>query len=153
MIGFSVLYKNINFLGEAQYIDDESSFYYKPWNYVDYALVIGNGYNSLDVNLKTMNVVQLTGLNPKRNWIKKNLSVPYAQPGELLVLLNENYQGGTGVQYAKNWETYFNLDTGWICIGNPNYASTDKAVIFANNTVAVVREKTLLSVWIRPRFI
>ena len=154
MIKFLIFpHKDILFSGEAQYLNQENSFFYKPWNDVDFSIIIGNGYNSLDVNLETRKIVQLTGLNPKNNWIKKNIIIPTAQPGSLMVLLNDNYPAGTGIQYATNWQTYFNVNTGWICIGYPDYFNNSEAVMFADNTIAVITNNDLCSVWIKPRFV
>ena len=46
MIRFIVDYKNIVFNGEAQYLKDEYSFFYNPWNDVNFSVLIENGYNS-----------------------------------------------------------------------------------------------------------
>ena len=61
MIRFIVDYKNIVFNGEAQYLKDEYSFFYNPWNDVNFSVLIENGYNSLDVKLENGRVFQMTG--------------------------------------------------------------------------------------------
>ena len=63
------------------------------------------------------------------------------------------YQEGTGIQYASDWQTYFNGKTGWVCIGNPDCNSKSKGVEFAKNTVAVIDNEQLSSIWIKPQFI
>lgn len=153
MIRFIVDYKNIVFNGEAQYLKDEYSFFYNPWNGVNFSVLIENGYNSLDVKLENGRVFQMTGLNPDYNWIEKELVIPVSQPGILMVSFDRKYQEGTGIQYASDWQTYFNGKTGWVCIGNPDCNSKSKGVEFAKNTVAVIDNEQLSSIWIKPQFI
>ncbi len=153
MITFSILHKKITLSGRAQYISEENSFFYSPWNNVDFSITIGNGYNSLDVDLKTGRILQLTGLNPRNRWIEKEISTPKAQPGNLLVQLDSDYTQGTGIQYANDWHTYFNMDTGWVCIGSTKYSNNSQTVMFANNSIAAISNGTLCSVWIKPYFV
>lgn len=54
---------------------------------------------------------------------------------------------------ASDWQTYFNGKTGWVCIGNPDCNSKSKGVEFAKNTVAVIDNEQLSSIWIKPQFI
>lgn len=153
MMRFIVTYENIVFNGEAQYLKDEYSFFYDPWNDVNFSILIENGYNSLDVKLKNGRVLQVTGINPNYNWIEKELVAPVFQQGILTVLFDEKCQEGTGIQYASDWKTYFNYKTGWVCIGNPECNTESKSVEFAKNSVAVIDNGQLSSIWIRPQFI
>ena len=153
MIRFLIAYENVVFDGQPQYLKDELSFYYKPWRTVDFSILIDDGHNSLDVELENGRVLQVTGPNPDYNWIKKQLFVPTFQRGSLMVLFDRKYQGGTGIQYAKEWQTYFDDKTGCVCIGNTECDSNCIGVEFAKNTVAVVDNEQLSSVWIKPQFI
>ena len=76
MIRFSAEFCHIDYDGYAQYSIEENSFYYEPWNDVDFSIIIGKGYSSLDLNLDTFNVLQLTGFNPRKNWVSQALAVP-----------------------------------------------------------------------------
>ena len=153
MIRFSINYDDFNLIGKAQYIEEENSFYYEPWNDVDFSIMLGNGYNSLDVDLSTNYILQLTGLNPKHNWIDKNIVAPIAEQGYLLALLDDDYRSGTGIQYATGWGTYFNPETGWVCIGCPEYNDDSEIVLFADNTIAVIENENLYAVWLKPFFV
>ena len=73
MMQFVVEYKATNFNGEPQYLKDECSFIYTPWNYVDFSIMIGEGYNSLDLNLDDGYILQLTGLTKIIIGLRKNL--------------------------------------------------------------------------------
>lgn len=153
MMQFVVEYKATNFNGEPQYLKDECSFIYTPWNNVDFSIMIGEGYNSLDLNLDDGYILQLTGFNRNYNWIKKELVLPKFKSGLLKVLFKNNYSPGTGIQYTTDWHTYFDKKTGWICVGYPDCQSGWESVEFAKNTIAVVTDGQLKSVWINPRFI
>lgn len=150
---FIITYEDIDFNGQSQYLKDEYSFFYDPWNAVNFSILIENGYNSLDIKLEDGRVLQMTGINPDYNWIEKELVIPLFKQGILTVSFDGKYQEGTGIQYASNWQTYFNSKTGWVCIGNPDCNSKSKGVEFAKNTVAVIDNEQLSSIWIRPQFI
>ena len=153
MMRFIITYENVVFNGQAQYLKDESSFFYDPWNAVNFSILIEQGYNSLDINLETGRVLQVTGINPNYNWIEKELVTPVFKRGILTVSFDEKRQEGTGIQYANDWQTYFNYKTGWVCIGNPDCNSESKSVEFAQNSVAVIDDGQLSSIWIRPQFV
>lgn len=89
MMQFIITYKNIVFNGKAQYLKDENSFFYDPWNDVNFSILIGYGYNSLDINLENGRVLQITGINPNYNWIEKKLVPPILKRGILTVSLDE----------------------------------------------------------------
>ena len=96
MITFTFIHKDDILSGKAQYIKNENSFFYEPWNNVNFSILIGNGYNSLDVNLQTKKALQLIGLNPQMNWIRKNLIVPQAKKSlkyyVIMQLLKKHYK-------------------------------------------------------------
>ncbi len=152
-IRFIVTYENNVFSGQAQYLKDEHSFFYDLWNDVNFSILIGQGYNSLDIELETGRVLQVTGLNPNYNWIEKELVTPVFKQGILTVSFDEKHQEGTGIQYATDWKTYFNYKTGWVCIGDPDCNTGSKCVEFAKNSVAVIDNGQLSSIWIRPQFV
>lgn len=92
-------------------------------------------------------------MNPNYNWIKKELAAPVSQRGILTVSFDEKCQEGIGIQYASDWQTYFNCKTGWVCIGNPDCNIESKSVEFAQDSIAVIDNGQLSSIWIRPEFI
>lgn len=153
MMQFFIEYKTININGEPQYLKEEHSFIYMPWNNVNFSIMIGEGYNSLDLNLDNGYILQLSGFNHNYNWIEKELVIPKFKSGYLKVLFKKNYASGTGIQYITDWHTYFDKRTGWICVGHPDCQSDWGRVEFAKNTIAVVSDGKLKSIWIKPKFI
>ena len=152
MICFSVEFCHINYNVYAQYIIEENSFFYDPWNDVDFSIIVGKGYNSLDLNLDSDNVLQLTGYNPRKKWISQALVIPKNKTGLLKVHISKKQQKGSGLQYVDDWKTFYDEKSGWICIGNPQ-CENDPAVEFAKNTLAVIVNSELKAVWIKPMFI
>ena len=65
---FRINYQDFSRNGTPVYINSENSFSYEPWNECDFSIIIGRGYNSLDVSLSTKNIVHVSGLNPKYTW-------------------------------------------------------------------------------------
>lgn len=153
MIHFYTEYRDEFISGVAVYLNTENSFYYEPWNNVDFSLLVGNSYASLDISIGTGRVCQLTGLSPRDAWIEQKLSHPKATLGCLKVSLPNECQAGMGLQYAPEWRTYFDDASGWICIGSPCCVSSDEVILFACNTIAVVSNGNLKSVWIKPVFL
>ena len=52
------------------------------------------------------------------------------------------------------WESYFDRESGWYCIGNPILENGDTAVIIIDNMIAVVDNTSeLKAVWAQPMFI
>lgn len=73
---FYIKYENTAFYGSPQYILDDESFFYDPWNDTDFSIYIGDSYLSLDIILKSGEVKQLSGFSPRNNWIERSFSVP-----------------------------------------------------------------------------
>ena len=52
------------------------------------------------------------------------------------------------------WESYFDRESGWYCIGNPILEDGDTAVKIIDNMIAVVDNTSeLKAVWVQPMFI
>ena len=62
---FRIKHQGILQNGTPVYIESENSFSFEPWNECNFSILIGKGYNSLDVNLNTKKIVHVSGLNPK----------------------------------------------------------------------------------------
>lgn len=71
---------------------------------------------------------------------------------EYQLFVDEIQQKGSGIQYVDNWKTYYDEENGWICIGNPQ-CENGVAVEFAQNTLAVIDNRELKAIWIKPEFI
>ena len=54
---------------------------------------------------------------------------------------------------VNEWKTFYDPSTGWVCIGNPVADKDEIAVKFATDTIAVLSNDNLKSLWLRPVFI
>jgi hypothetical protein len=95
-------------------------------------------------------IVQVWGFCGYNEWIKSSFNVPERKKGTLKVL--GDLISGIG-SYSINKEDlpiYVNIETGWVCIGNPE--KKGNAVEFINNCVAVIDDsKEFVSLWLKPK--
>lgn len=138
---------------EPIYNKVEQSFFTKPDAINEFSIMIKGAYTSLDVSLISSTVYCVSGFNPQQKWLKAKLSFPDAIKGALQVVLDGDVMPGTGVDYATNWETYFDQQSGIVCIGQPSFTDQVVNVQFNCNTIAGVMNQTLVAIWIKPKFI
>lgn len=147
---FRVEWGGCDFVGQAQYILSESSFFYEPWRGGGFSFMIGKAYLGLDVDVESRRVLQVSGFAPKSGFVERKLIAPSAREGRLYVdetVLSE----GVGCNLNTQWETYFNSASGLVCIGDCE--AVGDAVMFAADTSAVVKNGALLAVWVKPTFV
>ena len=129
------------------YREDEFSFDMEPWVYgLDFEIAV----NTLTLTVVDGKIIQLNGFCGLNRKMKTNYNVPQNQKGELRVLHPETYWDRAGCYGVNNedWAVYVNVQTGWVCIGNPEKKGS--AVEFINNCVAVIDDKELVSLWLKP---
>ena len=52
------------------------------------------------------------------------------------------------------WESFFDKNSGWYCIGNNTCADMDKAVNIIDNMIAVLdANDELKAIWVKPEFV
>ncbi|QJB37208.1 hypothetical protein HF324_04810 [Chitinophaga oryzae] len=95
-------------------------------------------------------IAQVGGFCGYNEWIKSNYQVPERKSGVLKVL--DDLVSGEG-SYAiskEDFPVYVNIQTGWVCIGNPEKGGD--AVEFITNCVAVIdSNKNFVSLWLKPK--
>jgi len=94
-------------------------------------------------------IVQVWGFCGYNEWIKSRYEAPERKKGTLKIL--DDLESGIG-SFSINKEDvpmYVNVQTGWLCIGNPE--KKGNAVEFINNCVAVIDDdKEFISLWLKP---
>lgn len=135
-------------LGSLIYCKEENSFDFVPSRNADISLLVG--YLHIGVDSETMTVQQIWGLQPYEGWIKKTLSIPNFIEGELVI--EGNIQPGMTyrVDGSEKWTAKFDSQTGWVCIGESEIAKNDSVIKFADNTIAVINDDKLNSLWLKP---
>ncbi len=146
---FSLEYTDILEQRELLYNAEEYSFDTEPSvQEVNFDILLNNlNLTVVDENNK---IVQIWGFCSYLGWIRSNYNVPWFRKGVLKVI--DNLEAGVGSYRvnSKEFPIYVNLQTGWLCIGNPD--EKGYAVEFINNCVAVVdSKKDLVSLWLKPK--
>ncbi len=151
---FDIVYENKKFNKVPIYNLVEKSFIYEPFEDSDFSLMLGASYVGLDINIKTMLAVQVSGYSPKSTWKLTSSSPPNADSGSLVLFSSEILFSGTGIDYYEfNKNVFYNKRNGWICIGDTSWDNSNACcVAFENNTIAVVKNKKLVALWIKPIF-
>lgn len=134
--------------GSLIYYKEENSFDFVPSRNADISLLIG--YIHIGVDSETMTVQQVWGLYPHEGWIKKTLNIPSFIEGELMV--EGDIQPGMTYRLDGNekWTAKFDSRTGWVCVGESEIIKNDIVIKFADNTIAVINDGKLKSLWLRP---
>ena len=144
---FTYIPKKSIYNGKLLYIREEESLFYEPFsNNVGVSIMCG-AYTGLDTICETGQIVHISGLNSKNAWIKKSLIMPLAATGDLYVNFDEPPIKGTGIDYDRTWETYYDYDINCICIGDYLTKESDDCVEFASGLIAVLRNQQLISIW------
>ena len=131
------------------YDADEFGFNIEPKvQEIDFGITI----NSLDLTVvgDDRKVIEVLGFCGYGNWIKSNYIVPEYIEGSLKVI--DELEGGAGSYAISKQELPINVNiqTGWVCIGNPE--KKGNAVEFINNCVAVIdNEEEFISLWLKPQ--
>ena len=128
------------------YVAEEYAFDIDPVvQFVSFSVVL----NTLNLTVVDHNVVEVWGYCPHGGWLHTDHNVPMYAPGELQVLTDLE----PGFSYRindKDWPVYVNIQTGWVCIGDPQ--KPGRAVEFIHNCVAVVdNNQNLTALWLKPQ--
>lgn len=138
-------------IGSVIYFTEEHSFDFEPNLSADFSYLIG--YLNLTFESERKVARQVWGLNPKNTWISKELVPPNSFQGELLAQNHLESGESERIVDVGVWKTYFDNENGWVCIGDYNHTSNDQSVEFAENTIAVINEKKLKALWLKPNFV
>jgi len=128
----------------------ENSFSSSPLVNSDIGILIG--YVNIGIDSETMLVKQVWGYSSKAVWKEKKLKTPDFTPTGVLVC--GNLLPGMTYRYdnAGDWDTQFDPESGWICIGNIEVEDFDTAVEFMRNGGFVISNGSLKSIWLKPDF-
>lgn len=148
-----VIQKGTKYNFSPIYSMKEQAFFTQPDAPSDFSIMIKGGYTSLDVSLISSTLYCVSGLSPQNTWKKAKLMYPSASQGLVKVIFDFSVQPGMGIDYAINWETFYDTSTGVICICNSNIPYDVANVEFTNNTVASIDNGNLVAVWLKPLFV
>jgi hypothetical protein len=139
--------------GQIVYVQDDYAFDFVPQQIANCIVLIDT--IELDFIIYYNDIKrasQIWGFHaPPTLWIKKELHVPAFFTGSL-ILLNETIEEGDIIRLegSDTWNTYYDAQTGWVCIGADNQDEEDVTVEFATNLLAVLQKKQLKAIWLKP---
>lgn len=133
--------------GTLLYLKKEKSLSYTPRQKNDYSLLLGQTYCGLDIVVDTGEIVQLSGLNPMKLWVKESLFFPKAPTGQLFLRCEAPLLKGSGGCYGLDWKTFFDPVTHCICIGGSTDLTGCSCIEFCNGIVAALKAQELVSIW------
>ncbi len=144
MIQFQADYNNVVEHRSLFYDTASCSFDMEPvdkkW---DFEVIL----NQLGLCVVKKNITQLWGFCGLAKDMLHTYSVPKYKKGQLRVLTALDHGFCYGIN-KKDYSIYVNDKTGWVCIGNP--LVQQQAVEFIDNCVAVVENKNLVALWLKP---
>lgn len=130
------------------YIEEECSFDMEPIvRGIDFELIL----NKLSLSVFDNKIIQLWGFCGLDKSMKSSYQVPEHKKGCLRVEHDLNYGFAYGINDDDDYEypVYINIQSGWVCIGNPE--KKGNTVEFINNCVAVIDDdKDFVSLWLKP---
>jgi hypothetical protein len=141
--------------GRLTYQIDSWSFYYEEHTCwvptVDLSTLL-IGTLEIEVNLDTNICVYVDGYHHYVTWQLSPLCGPERVPGILKVHTNEPLLCGHGypIEDMVPDVRWFDPATGWCCVGNKERPTESQAVEFATGCVAVVKNRRLISLWLKP---
>ena len=149
MIRLSAYLEKESGVGKIIYNPKEKGFDTLPDVKSDIALLVA--YVNIGFDSQTMCANQVFGLSPSFSWIKKELSIPgNALPCALK--LDEDFDCGTWrLDRGNEWKTYYDAESGWVCIGNPEFAGRSTNINFMDAAMAILGvQGELQALWIKP---
>lgn len=131
------------------YSNQEHSFDMDTYWYTDFTIMLGCAYIGLDVDLSSLEVVNVSGFCPSENWIKKPLCTPVETcRGTIKIVSNSDMCEGTGTYLFDEAVMYFDEDSRWCYIDGMTRLLTECNVRFCENVMFSLCGNALVGVWI-----
>ena len=141
--------------GCIQYIINEYSFNSYPILPSLPSIMIQNINICFDIQTKCAN--DIWGYHNYNVWNNTTLTVPDFVRGKLILTLDIKDDDVYRIERANKWKTFYDLQSGWICIGNlytgicKAYIDKDNGCIeFYPNVIAIICNSELEAIWIKP---
>lgn len=135
--------------GRIFYNTKEKGFDTLPDVKSDIALLIA--YVNIGFDSDNMCVNQVFGLSPSYSWIKQKLLEPPNVVKCALELAEDFDSGIWRLDRGNEWRTYFDIDSGWVCIGNPKMVDGTTNVQFIDHAIAILNAYgELQALWMHP---
>lgn len=144
---FSIEHRNDIGQQVLVYLPEECSFYTgeRAGNKIDLELIL----NKLSLSVVEDKIIDVNGFCGIDKSMLSNVQLHEYKKGILKVEHNLDFGFAYGIN-DEDLPVYVNIQTGWVCIGNPE--KKGNAVEFINNCVAVIDDdKEFVSLWLKPQ--
>ena len=128
------------------YLPEECSFYIgkRADIQIDLELIL----NKLSLPVVNDKIIDVSGFCGIDKSMLSNFQTPEYKKGILKVEHNLDFGFAYGIN-DEDLQVHVNIQTGWVCIGNPE--KKGNAVEFIRNCVAVIDDNNeFVSLWLRP---
>jgi len=150
---FSRVSEKYAYEGKLIYHHGEESFCYEPFLGTGFSLMLGCSYLELDISVNTMEIINVSGLCPKRLWISRTLLLPLnIVPGSVKFYSEEELVSGTGKYLSEYMPIYFDESSNWCCISNDPDAIPDQNIEFLKDCIISLSEGEFIALWLRPEY-
>ena len=130
------------------YRTDEYSFEYTPYDNTDISLLID--YLQIHIDSLDGKVHGVDSFHSHKIWKPAKLTIPKCKNGHLICTVK--YQSGSINRIIQKIETFYDENTGWICVGNMKDLMNTKSVRFATDMIATIKDNQLTALWLHPKF-
>lgn len=110
------------------------------------------GTIQLEVGIASLVCLYVWGYCPVMSWTRRTLTPPIAETGSLKAVPEQPLIPGISIRLEETMPAtvWFNAASGWVCVSNPEVGPGSQAVEFATDTIAVLADRRLQALWVRP---
>lgn len=110
------------------------------------------GTLTIEIGIETKKALYASGYHPHTAWTWGRLPPISALPGFITLDVPWELIPGVGYEIVEvgQRDTTYDPASGWVCVGDSEVHSADQIMEFSRSTVAVVRNGSLVSLWLQP---
>jgi hypothetical protein len=131
------------------YNSEEKGLDTSPRTQSDITVLIA--YMQIGFDSDDMCANQVFGLTPSYSWLKRKMAAP-DKTMACALKLDEDFDYGTWrLDKGDEWKSYFDSDSGWLCVGDPDIVANLTNIKFIDNAIATIDKfGELKALWIKP---
>jgi len=113
-------------------------------------VTVGISFAGFEIDLKTNEIIRVSGMLPRSIWIEKKLKDPTPRSKVTLVVEPTGFllQPRMMIQIGRQLDIYYDKKTGWCCLGLCKHKEYDDVYQIGENVKVVLQNEELASLWI-----
>jgi hypothetical protein len=113
-------------------------------------VTVGISFAGFEIDLKTNEIIAVSGMLPRSIWIEKRLKNPIPKRKATLIVEPVGFllQPRMMIQLGRQLDIYYDKKSGWCCIGSCKHKEYDDVYQIAENAMIVLQNEELSSLWI-----